>query len=278
MKKIILMAVVIIAALHNLNAQKSCCSIAASGETAMLADPSFTAAHANPLPFSYVPAGRGMITYNTADGLKASAFYAEVKGSKDVIFMFHEWWGLNDYIKREAEALSNKTGASVLALDLYDGKIADKAEQASELMGKADEVRIRAIISGAIDFCGKESRIQTIGWCFGGKWSLQAALMGGPNMKGCVMYYGFPEQDKNVLSNLSCPVLGVFATKDGWITPKVVTDFEAMMNELKKPVTIYNYDAEHAFANPSNPKYDKKSADDALNNAIRFIKTNFVSK
>lgn len=257
------------------SAQHSCCSSAKHAETAMVNDPSFVAAHADPLPFTYVASSGGMITFDTPDGKKANAFYARVKDSRNVIFMFHEWWGLNDYIKREAEKLSEQTGASVLAMDLYDGQVADKAEDAQKLMEKADETRIRTIISGAIDFVGKESKIQTIGWCFGGKWSLQAALMAGPNAVGCVMYYGFPEQDKNKLMTLSCPLLGFFAKQDEWITPKVVNDFESMLHEFKKSVTIYNYDAVHAFANPSNPKYDKVAAEDAMIKAVKFIRYNF---
>jgi carboxymethylenebutenolidase len=35
--------------------------------------------------------------------------------------------------------------------------------------------------------------------------------------------------------------------------------------------TIYRYDAEHAFANPSNPKYDEKSAADAWSHVLAFL-------
>jgi carboxymethylenebutenolidase len=34
------------------------------------------------------------------------------------------------------------------------------------------------------------------------------------------------------------------------------------------------YEADHAFANPSNPKYSKSFADDAFYNAMNFIKLN----
>jgi carboxymethylenebutenolidase len=256
-------------------AQVSCCASAKSPEMAMMNDPAFTASHAEPLPFEFVASTGSMITINTPDSKKANAFYVKVEGTNNVVFMFHEWWGLNDYIKREAEVLSKKTGASVLALDLFDGKVTSNADEAAELFKNADEERIRAIISGAIDFAGRNSRIQTIGWCLGGKWSLQAAMMGGPNVKGCVMYYGFPEQDKSKIAKISFPVLGIFASKDDWITPQVVDGFKNMMEEQKKPITIYNYDAVHAFANPSNPKHDAKAASEAMEHSLTFIKSNF---
>jgi carboxymethylenebutenolidase len=35
-----------------------------------------------------------------------------------------------------------------------------------------------------------------------------------------------------------------------------------------------NYNADHAFANPSNPKYNKEYAEDAHKKAVDFIKKN----
>lgn len=39
------------------------------------------------------------------------------------------------------------------------------------------------------------------------------------------MYYGMPVTEESQLSQLSAPVLGIFADNDGWITPKVVFEF-----------------------------------------------------
>ena len=189
--------------------------------------------------------------------------------------MFHEWWGLNDYIKQEAEKLSSETGATVIAIDLYDGHVTADRNEASKLSSGLNETRVKAIISGAIDYAGRESEIQTIGWCLGGKWSMQATLMAGPNARGCVMYYGMPETDKTRLNTLNCPVIGFFANKDQWISPVVVGQFKKDMEAAGKKLTVFSYDADHAFANPSNPKFDKPSAEDAMQKAINFFKANF---
>ncbi len=112
----------------------------------------------------------------------------------------------------------------------------------------------------------------TIGWCFGGGWSLQTALIGGKQVLGCVMFYGMPETDVNKLKTLNCDVIGFFAEKDGWITPKVVDTFKDNMKVAGKKVSTFEYDAEHAFANPSNPHYNKEATTDAYSKAIPFIK------
>jgi carboxymethylenebutenolidase len=187
--------------------------------------------------------------------------------------MIHEWWGLNGYIKQEAEKLQKELGnVNVYALDLYDGKVADNAQDAGRYMGEVKEDRARAIIQGAIDRAGKKAKIYTIGWCFGGGWSLQASLMAGKQGRGCVMYYGMPESDLAKLKKLNADVLGIFAEKDAWITPAVVATFEKNMKDAGKKITVKSYDADHAFANPSNPKYSKEFAEDAHQRALAFFR------
>ena len=128
------------------------------------------------------------------------------------------------------------------------------------------------IIKGAYSYAGANAKVFTIGWCFGGGWSLQTAILGGNQVRGCVMFYGMPETDVNKLKTLNCDVIGFFAKKDQWITPKVVDTFNINMKTAGKKSMTYEYDAEHAFANPSNPHYDKTATADAYSKAIPFIK------
>jgi len=73
-------------------------------------------------------------------------------------------------------------------------------------------------------------------------------------------------------------VLGIFASQDGWINQEVVDIFEKNMYELKKSITIKWYDAEHAFANPSNPKFNQSAAEDANKMTLSFLKSNYMKK
>lgn len=255
----------------------SCCSATSTSQFAMLGnDNAFVASHLSPIPFNYESKNGRMISFVTRDGNKAAAFFVpSPAASTNYLIVIHEWWGLNDYIKREAEKLQEELGnVNVIALDLYDGKVATTAEEASKYMSGATEERLKAIVGGAIDHAGKDANIQTIGWCFGGGWSMQASLLAGIQAKGCVIYYGMPEKDTAKLKSLSGPVLGIFAAKDQWITPEVVTQFQKNMVDNKKVITIKTFDADHAFANPSNPKYDKKAADEAHVLAVEFLKKN----
>lgn len=261
------------------HAQKSCCSMSSS-TTMAFADlgneKAFVASHLAPLPLDFQAEIGKMLSLKTTDGKETKIF--EVKSGPSqgkVILMFHEWWGLNDYIKREAERLHKETGFTVIAMDLYDGKVATNPDDAGKMMQSMKDDRARAIITAALDYVGKFGKVQTIGWCMGGGWSLQAAIMAGQQGYGAVMYYGMPEKDQAKLAQIQGPVLGIFAKKDQWITPEVVTQFEADMKTAGKTLTVVNYDADHAFANPSNPKYMKAFSEEAHAKVLAFVKKNF---
>jgi carboxymethylenebutenolidase len=256
---------------------KSCCSKPTSNtETfAMLGEkPEFQSNHESPVPFTYETVNGKSITFKTDDGKTGAAF--EIKAAKpteNYVFLIHEWWGLNDYIKQEAENLQKELGnVNVIALDLYDGKIATNPTDAGKFMGEVKQERAASIVKGAISYAGAKAKIYTIGWCFGGGWSLQASLLAGKQSAGCVIYYGQPEADVEKLKALNSDVLFIAATQDKWINPELVASFEKNMGTAGKKVTVKSFDADHAFANPSNPKHNKEFAAAAHSLVLTFLK------
>lgn len=237
-------------------------------------DKKFVASHLEPLPFILEnPMGKD-IDFKTPDGKNGHAY--EIKNAKatdNYVFVIHEWWGLNDYVKQESEKLFKTLGdVNIIALDLYDKKIATTRDSAGKYMQGMKTERAEAIIKGAIEYAGKKAKIATIGWCFGGGWSMQAALLAGQQAKACVMYYGMPEQKMEKLKTLHAPVLFIYGEKDQWINKDVATKLEANMKEAKKSLEVKPYDADHAFANPSNPKFNKEASEDAFKRSTEFIK------
>lgn len=230
--------------------------------------------HKSPLKMHFQSSVGKAITYKTPDGKEADAyFFLAKKPTNNYLLVVHEWWGLNDWVKKESEKIYNDLGdVNVIDLDLYDGKVATTREEAGKYMQTVKDDRADAIIKGAIAYAGPNARIATIGWCFGGGWSLQTALLAGKQAIACVMYYGMPEQDINKLKTLHCDVLGNFASKDGWINPKVVAKFEADMKTAGKKITVHEFDANHGFANPSNPDYNSKATEEAYKYTMEFLK------
>lgn len=254
---------------------QSCCSLSAPDEFALFADDSdFNAKHLNPLPYTHKSDIGKSITFQASDGKEAYGYELKTaKASKKYLFVIHEWWGLNDHIKREAEKLYKDLGdVNVIAIDLYDQKVADNRDDAAKYMQAVQGERAMAILEGARNYAGKSAKIATIGWCFGGGWSLQASILLGKQAAGCVIYYGMPEKDLDKLKGLQTQVLGIFANKEQWISPAVVDEFEANMKKANKNLTIKRFDAEHAFANPSNPAFDKEATEQAYTATMAFLK------
>jgi carboxymethylenebutenolidase len=87
------------------------------------------------------------------------------------------------------------------------------------------------------------------------------------------MYYGMPEEKAEKIKTLNAPILFVWPEQDQWINKDMVSKFETNMKTAKKSLEVKAYNADHAFANPSNPKYSKEFAEDAFKNATQFIQT-----
>ncbi|MDN3550908.1 dienelactone hydrolase family protein [Mucilaginibacter aquaedulcis] len=277
MKKLILFTLFICAGVFAFGQKRVvCCSKpSATRQFAMLAsNPKFQMEHKTPLPVHFQSAIGTTINYKTADGKESAAYFLKAKkATNNYILVIHEWWGLNDFVKRESEKIYNDLGnVNIIDVDLYDGKVATTREDAGKFMQAVNDNRAKAIINGAIAYAGKNAHIATLGWCFGGGWSLQASLLAGKQAAACVVYYGMPEQDVNKLKTLNADVLGNFANKDQWINPKVVAKFDDDMKKAGKKVYLHQYDADHGFANPSNPIYDSNATKDAYANTITFLK------
>jgi carboxymethylenebutenolidase len=254
---------------------KSCCSTEKEVSFASFSEEKeFRDIHQIPAAFTLKDAMGTMITFKTKDGKTANGYFVKSeKPSDKFIFVFHEWWGLNDYVKRESDELKLKLGdVNILAIDLYDGKVADNREDAAKYMQSVNQERALNIVSGAIDFAGKDAKIGTIGWCFGGGWSLQASIMAGKQGSACVMYYGIIENTPETFKNLNAPVLGIFAEKDGWVNPEVYGNLEKNIKAAGKNITVKSFDADHAFANPSNAKFDEKATKEAKDLTLKFFK------
>jgi len=240
---------------------------------AFASDPAFQDLHLSPLTINYQVQGQ-MVKYPVTAGPEASAYLVKAKKkSNKWLFVYQEWWGLNDHIKKQADQFYNDLGGdvNVLALDMYDGKVTTDPKEAGQIMQSMQESRLQGIVEGGVKYAGSKAKIASVGWCFGGGWSLKSALIGGKQNVGCVMYYGMPVRDVEKLKTLNSDVLGLFATEQ-YISKEIIEDFAAKMKEAGKKLEYKIFTGVHGFANPSNPKYDQALAAEAYGMALNYIK------
>lgn len=190
------------------------------------------------------------------------------------VIVIHEWWGLNDHVKHWADRLASD-GYDALAVDLYGGKVATTREEAMAAMRGVDEAAALATLRAAHGWAASAEglgaeRTASIGWCFGGAWSLRLAVA-EPELDAAVIYYGRLIEDAAALATLEAPVLGVFGNLDTGIPPESVASFAAAMKTAGKSLELRQYEAHHAFANPSGGRYDTENAAKAWTETRAFL-------
>jgi carboxymethylenebutenolidase len=232
---------------------------------AVLADPKRTRAAAE---------GLQGVSLTTRDGRNVSASLAlPDETPAPTILLIHEWWGLNDQIKTVAAELA-KLGYVALAVDLYDQPPVTDPDDARALMQATKAEEATDTLVSWIDWLKQHEastgKVATIGWCFGGGWSLNASL--ATPVDATVIYYGRVNKTAAELETLQGAVLGHFATRDSFIDKPMVDGFEAAMNTAGKPLALYWYEADHAFANPTSGRYDEDDAALAWERTLEFFK------
>src|ERR671919_1007398 len=197
------------------------------------------------------------------------------------VIMIHEWWGLNEHIKNQADILA-KEGYVVLAVDLYQGEVATTSDRSRELSSSVRNNPASAIdnLQSAVNYVKSlemvdDTKIASLGWCFGGDWSLQLALNSSQNpLAATTIYYGRPVTDTTSLSSITWPVLGIFGDQDQAIPVESVKQFASALNASGITNEIYLYEGVgHAFANPSGDNYAPKETTDAWQKTIGFLRT-----
>ena len=231
---------------------------------------------ANPQLARAAAAGLQDVSITTEGGRKVSASLAVPEQTPaPTIIVIHEWWGLNDQIKTVAAEYARE-GFIALAVDLYDGKMADQPEDARALMQAVDPEAatdsLKSWTAWLKQHADSTGKVGTVGFCFGGGWSLNASI--AAPVDATVVYYGRVTRSAEDLKNLAGPVLGHFGTEDGFIDEAMVGAFEAEMTKAGKAFENHWYVANHAFANPSSARYDEEDAALAWSRSLTFFKKN----
>ncbi|MEO1673743.1 MAG: dienelactone hydrolase family protein [Cyanobacteria bacterium J06631_2] len=224
------------------------------------------------------------VEYVTIDGQAIEGYYARPENMSTPlpgILAIHEWWGLNENIEAMARRLAGE-GYQVLAVDLYGGQVADTSEKASQLVQEVanNPLSAEANMTKAYNYLVEEKQapgVASLGWCFGGSWSLETALLFPQELDAAVIYYGGQVGEKTAeeLSTLEMPILGIFGAEDGSIPLETVEQLESTLQELDKEVEIVVYEnAGHAFANPSGQNYVPEAAEAAWAKTTEFLSQN----
>lgn len=211
----------------------------------------------------YFPGAKGYLVRPAAEGIFPG------------VVMIHENRGLRPEIKSTAEELA-KQGYTVLAVDLL-GAVAEDQDGARALTSKFNQATGTANMKAAVAYLRSQgiSKIGSLGWCFGGRQSVELSIS-GEKLDATVVYYGGGMATTTErLAPIKWPVLGIFGDKDTAIPLTMVKQFEDSLNKLgiKNEIHIYP-GVGHAFANPSGANYAPEATKDAWEKTLAFLDRN----
>jgi carboxymethylenebutenolidase len=197
--------------------------------------------------------------------------------SRPAILVIHDWRGLDDNVRGLARRLAAEE-FTVLAVDLFGGKAAATADSAAAYV-RSVQAHPRAALSNIelanafVRYTRGAHRVATLGWSFGGEWSLREALFDAKHVHAVVVYDSplvfFKRED---LARLRGPLLGIYAGADDSIPQQNILAFKRELDALGKTAIIKIYDtAKGGFPDPRAAAYDSTAADDAWQRTTAFL-------
>jgi carboxymethylenebutenolidase len=218
-----------------------------------------------------------MVQFPFSDGTTGGYLSEPEQGSGPAVVVIQEWWGLVDHIKDVCERFAAE-GFVALAPDLYHGKSAKSPDEAGKLMMAMRIDEAERDLSAAVDYLSTldstaSEKAGVVGFCMGGALALYTATK-NPKVGACVVFYGGHPRVKPDLPNLNAPVLGLYAEKDGSVTPESARDLERKLKDLGKQIEVKIYQgADHAFFNDTRPEvYNAEAAADAWQRTVAFLR------
>jgi dienelactone hydrolase len=216
-----------------------------------------------------------------------------VAGKRPGILVAHEWWGLNDYVRRRAQMLA-KLGYVAFAADMYGkGKVTQHGNEAKawmeQISANADAWRRRGL--AGLEILRKHpkvdaSRLGAMGYCFGGATVMQLAYAGA-DLKGVVSFHGsLPVPTEAEGKTIKARVLAAHGAADAYVPPERVLQFQNALEQAGADWSLITYGhARHAFTNPDagkdeaeNTEYNEKADHRSWAAMQTFFKEVFARK
>jgi dienelactone hydrolase len=179
-------------------------------------------------------------------------------GKRPGILLAHEWWGLNDFARVQADKLA-AMGYIVLAVDLYgNGQTTTDPQVAQEWAGQVRGTpRMRQRIQAGLTALAQDprvdpGRIAAVGYCFGGTAVLELAYSGA-RIKGVVTFHaGLTLPGSNDIDRIKASFLVLHGADDPYASQDLIGQFQNALRQAGADWQMVFYgNAVHSFTNPA---------------------------
>jgi dienelactone hydrolase len=139
-------------------------------------------------------AKESVVSY-AVDGKMYEGYYSTPSDNAPLVFIIHDWDGLNAYEMKRAKML-NTLGYGAFAIDLFGKGVKPVTLEEKKALTNAlynDRAKMQKLLSASYEAAKKEgANVKNaigIGYCFGGAALLEMARMGTP-LKGFASFHG----------------------------------------------------------------------------------------
>jgi carboxymethylenebutenolidase len=227
-------------------------------------------------------------------GISAVRALPKAKGKRPAVIILHERYGIDQHTKDLTVKLA-QAGFVGFAPDLFHRFTGDRSAvlRGEQRVDLTDEGALEDL-NAAVDYLKKlknvdGARIGIIGVCQTGRQPVLLAAKRN-DIAGAVVLYGAvggkewlgndlrPTPIEELISQVNCPVLGVFGEADHIISIDDVVRFRNCLEKARKNCHIRVYpDAPHGWLNDTMlGRYRKEAAKDAWSLMMSFLKKCFA--
>ena len=202
-------------------------------------------------------------------GTKFKGFLAyddAATGKRPGVLVVHEWWGLNDYAKKRAQALA-ELGYVAFCPDMYgNGQVTEHPKEAAKM---AQTVRMnvetwRARAKTALDVLKSQDNVDgeklaAIGYCFGGSTALQLAYSGAPLKAVATFHAALPTPTDEEAKAIKARLLICHGADDPFIQKDSIDKFKAALDKAGVKYQFESFPGTvHSFTVPEADKKEIK--------------------
>ena len=233
----------------------------------------------------------GEVSVPVADG-RIPAYRAMPAGAGKfpVLLVVQEIFGVHEHIKDMCRRFA-KLGYFAIAPEMYArqgdvSKMTDIGTILSTVVANVPDAQVNSDLDAAVAFAaasgnGDTNRLGLVGYCWGGRAAWVYALHNS-KLKAAVSYYGLldgmkspikPQDPVDFAADLKVPVLGLYASIDGFVKPAVIDQMRSGLVKSGSGSQIVVFpNVNHGFNADYRPTYDKTSATYAQKLAIDWLK------
>jgi carboxymethylenebutenolidase len=232
----------------------------------------------------------GELTLTADDGTRFSAFRARAADPTGAgIVVLPDVRGLHPYYE-DLTLRFAENGVDAVAIDYFARTAGpgrrDPGFEYAPHVAQTTFDGLAADLKAAVAYLrseqgGAATRIFTVGFCFGGRFSFVAATL-GLDLAGVIGFYGGPvgpgradvPAPADVAEGMASPVLGLFGAADDSIPPASIAAFEAALTSAGIDHRLIAYPgAPHSFFDRKADEY-VRSSEAAWEEVLAFIRAN----